>query len=70
MKDYKKAKKLEKKYRKIKIISNLVDSFQSSEESNEEDGIIGYNFYISSDSYFIFIFDSLLLFFSLFYILL
>ena len=69
MKDYKKAKKLEKKYRKIKIISNLVDSFQSSEESNEEDGIIGYNFYISSDSYFIFIFDSLLLFFSLFYIL-
>ena len=69
MKDYKKEKHFEKKYRKIKLISNLLDSFQSSEESNEEDGFIGYNFYISSDSYFIYIFDSLFLFLTLFYIL-
>ena len=66
MRDYKQERKKEKKYRKMKIIPNLVDSFQSSEESNEENGNIGFNFYISSDSYFILIFDILLLIFSLY----
>ena len=66
LKDYKHEKKKEKKYRKIKIIPNLNDSSQSSEQSSEEDGIIGLSFYIPSESYFILIFDSLLLFFSLF----
>ena len=66
MKDYKQEKKKEKKYRKIRIISNLIDSFNSSEESNEADkNIEGFKFYISSESYFILIFDTLLLFFSL-----
>ena len=66
LRDYTKDKKKERKYRKIKIRPNLIDSSQDSEESSEEDGDIGINFYISSESLFIFIFDCLLLFFSLF----
>ena len=69
LKDYKQDIKREKKYRKIKIINNLNDSSQSSEESSEENENIGLNFYISSESNFIFIFDSILLFFSLFCII-
>ena len=66
LKEYKHEKKKEKKYRKLKIIQNLIDSSQSSEESSEEDGNIGLNFYISSESFFILIFDALILLFSLF----
>ena len=69
LKDYKHTKKKEKKYRKIRIIPNLIDSSQSSEESSEDDGNIGVNIFIPNDSYFILIFDSLLLFFSLFSVL-
>ena len=69
LKDYKQDIKREKKYRKIKIINNLNDSSQSSEESSEENENIGLNFYISSESNFIFIFDSILLFFSFFCII-
>ena len=69
LKDYKHTKKKEKKYRRIRIIPNLIDSSQSSEESSEDDGDIGVNIFIPSESYFILIFDSLLLFFSLFSVL-
>ena len=66
LKDYKLEKNKEKKYRKLKIIGNLSDSSQSSEESNDEDGNMRYNFYISSESYFILVYDIILLYFSIF----
>ena len=66
LKDYKLEKNKEKKYRKLKIIRNLSDSSQSSEESNDEDGKMRYNFYISSESYFILAYDIILLYFSIF----
>ena len=66
LKDYKLEKNKEKKYRKLKIIGNLSDSSQSSEESNDEDGNMRYNFYISSESYFILAYDIILLYFSIF----
>ena len=69
LKDYKQRKNNEKKFRKLKIINNLNDSLQSSEESNDEDGNMKFNFYISSESYFILTFDILLLYFSLFSII-
>ena len=69
MNEYKQEIKREKKNRKLKIIPNLSDSFQSSEGSSEEGENMGFNFYISSESYFILTFDCLLLFFSLFSII-
>ena len=62
LKDYKEDIKAEKKYRRIKKIKNLDDSFDDNEEcSSDEEENIRYNFYISSDSKFIFFFDLLLI---------
>ena len=67
LKDYKEDIKAEKKYRKIKKIKNLDDSFDDNEEnSSDEEENIRYNFYISSDSNFIFFFDLLLIILSLY----
>ena len=66
LKEYKEQIKLEKKYRKLKIIENLYDS--SEEESEKEDQNISLELYIDSESHFIFIFDLLIVFFT-FYIL-
>ena len=55
MKDYNEDLKAEKKYRKIKKTKNLDDSLDDNEEcSSDEEQNIRYNFYISSDSNFIF----------------
>ena len=67
LKDYKAQLKIEKKYRKLAITQNLFDS--SFEESGEENEDKGLDIYISSESYFILIFDILITFFT-FYLLL
>ena len=70
-KEYNGIHKNEKKHRKIKITTNLYDSFEDNEESNEDDEDDGFSLYISSDSIFIFIFDLLLMicsFYSIFFI--
>ena len=67
LKEYKEQLKLEKKFRKLKIIENLYDS--SEEESAEEDQNVSLELYLDSESYFILIFDILIIFFT-FYILL
>ena len=67
LKDYKEDIKAEKKNRKIKKTKNLDDSLDDNEEcSSDEEENIRYNFYISSDSNFIFFFDLLLMIFSLY----
>ena len=67
LKDYKAQLKIEKKYRKLAITQNLFDS--SFEESGEENEDKGLDIYISSESYFILVFDILITFFT-FYLLL
>ena len=67
LKDYKAQLKIEKKYRKLAITQNLFDSsFEESGEENEDEVL---DIYISSESYFILIFDILITFFT-FYLLL
>ena len=67
LKDYKEDIKAEKKNRKLKKTKNLDDSFDDNEEcSSDEEENIRYNFYISSDSNFIFFFDLLLIILSLY----
>ena len=63
LKEYNEMKKIEKKYRRIKKRTILYDSFEDNEDSSDDDEN-NVNFYISSDSIFIFIFDLLLIFFS------
>ena len=67
LKEYNEQLKIEKKFRKLKIIQNLYDS--SEDESAEEDENVNLELYIDSESYFILIFDILIGFFT-FYILL
>ena len=67
LKEYEEQIKLEKKFRKLKIIQNLYDS--SEEDSEEEDQNKKLELYIDSESYFILIFDILVAFYT-FYILL
>ena len=66
LKEYKEQIRLEKKFRKLQIIQNLYDS--SEEESEKEDQNVSLELYIDSESYFILIFDILIVFFT-FYIL-
>lgn len=69
LKDYKEFQKNEKKFRKIKIIKNLYDSLDDNEESTDDEENDGLKLYIPLDSFFIFIFDLLLIFFSLYTLL-
>ena len=64
LRDYKDQIKREKKYRKLIIMQNLIDS--SQDESGEED--VGLELYISSESYFILFFDIIMTIFT-FYLL-
>ena len=64
LRDYKDQIKREKKYRKLIIMMNLIDS--SQDESGEED--VGLELYISSESYFILFFDIIMTIFT-FYLL-
>ena len=64
LKEYNEYQKFEKKYRKIKITSQLYDSMVDNEESAEESEDDGTNFYLAVDSSFIFIYDMLLIFFT------
>ena len=65
LKDYNKDQKHEKKYRKLNRLSNLYDSMDDIEESNDDESN-GLNFHIPSDSTFITIFDFILIIFSLY----
>ena len=67
LKDYKAQLKIEKKYRKLNITQNLSDS--SFEESGEENEDIGLDIYISSESYFILVFDIFITFFTFYFLL-
>ena len=64
LRDYKDQIKREKKYRKLIIMQNIIDS--SQDESGEED--VGLELYISSESYFILFFDIIMTIFT-FYLL-
>ena len=66
LKEYKQQLRMEKKYRKLVITQNLFDS--SFEESGEENDDVGLEIYISSESYFILVFDIFITFFT-FYLL-
>ena len=66
LKEYKEQLRIEKKYRKLQIIQNLYDS--SEDESEKEEQNVSAELYIDSESYFILIFDILIVFFT-FYIL-
>ena len=65
LKDYNNDQKYERKYRKINKISNLYDSMDDYEESNDDESN-GLNFHIPSDSTFVIIFDFILIIFSLY----
>ena len=67
LKDYREQMKIEKKHRILKITENLSDSME--EDSGEEEENKGLEIYISSESYFIFIFDIIILFFALYSLL-
>ena len=64
LKEYNEEQKFEKKYRRIQVISNLYDSLDDNEDITDEEENTGLNFYISSDSTLIFIFDFILIIFS------
>ena len=64
LKEYKEIQRLENKYRKIKIISNLYDSLEDNEEASDDEENNGSNCYLSSESKFIFIYDIVLTFFT------
>ena len=64
LKEYNELQKMEKKYRKIKLTSQLYDSLDDNEESENESENDGTNFYLSTDSTFIFVYDIVLIFFT------